>query len=184
METKRIKNKEMKKRNLLAGLIFLLSIVLSVLFYVYKDFFEGARSLGLLGIFLINAISSASLFLSGPAFLTVFAGGSLYSPVLVAIAGSVGSALGDMVGYLLGISGSKLLNHKLEKQLWFRAVKALFLRHATWALFFMAFIPNIFFDSIGILAGIMGFSPIRYLIIVIIARFLRFVLLADIGSRF
>lgn len=174
----------MNKKRLFAIVIFCLSIILSILFYVYRDFFEGARSLGLLGIFLINAISSASLFLSGPAFLTIFAGGSIYPPLLVALAGSVGSALGDMVGYLFGSSGSKLLNNRLEKQIWFRAIKTLFLRHATWALFFMAFIPNIFFDSIGILAGVMGFSPLRYLIIVVIGRFLRYLLLADVGSRF
>lgn len=174
----------MKGQKLFAAVIFSLSIILSILFYVYRDFFREAQSLGLFGIFLLNAISSASIFLSGPAFLTVFAGGSLYPPVLVALVGSLGSALGDMVGYMLGLSGRRLFFTHLEKHLWFRAVHTLFLRHATLVLLLMAFIPNLLFDSFGILAGVMGFSPVRYFIIIFIGRFLRYLLLADIGSLF
>lgn len=174
----------MNTQKVFAALIFSLSILFSVLFYLYRDFFREAQSLGLFGIFFLNAISSASLFLSGPAFLTVFAGGAIYSPFVVAFVGALGSAVGDMVGYLLGVSGRGLVYKGLQKHLWFRAIHTLFLRHATVVLFCMAFIPNIFFDSIGILAGIMGISPLRYFIVVLIGRFLRYLLLADLGSLF
>jgi membrane protein YqaA with SNARE-associated domain len=41
------------------------------------------------------------------------------------------------------------------------------------AMFFFAFIPNPIFDGIGIVAGLTGYSPLRFLIITFLGRFLR-----------
>ena len=56
------------KNKIFAGIIFFSSIILSIVFYVFKDFFKDATSVGLLGIFLINFVSSATFFVSAPAF--------------------------------------------------------------------------------------------------------------------
>ena len=98
-----------------AGLIFALSILLSIAFYVFGDFFKDSTSLGLIGLFIINLVSSASLFLPAQAFLTVSAGGNLSPPLLVALIASFGASLGDMVSYLFGSSGRKLTRERLER---------------------------------------------------------------------
>lgn len=168
----------------IAAVIFILSIILSIGFYIFRDFFKETVSLGLLGIFLANLVSSASVVPSGPAFLTVIAGSTIYPPILVAFIASFGSALGDIVGYLLGVSGRKLAIHKLHKKAWFITIERYFERFGVLFLFLFAFLPNPFFDSIGIIAGIFAYSPIKFFLIVFFGRFLRYLLLAHASSLF
>lgn len=164
-------------------LVFLLSLILSFSLFIFKDFFRDSKSLGLIGIFIINFVSSASFFVSGPAFLSIIAGGSLYNPVLVAFVSSVAATLGDMVGFLVGFSGRKIILEKLEKKFWFSVLEDYFKKYGGWMLFTFAFIPNPFFDAIGLIAGIFVFSPKRFVIIVTLGRFLRYLILAGIGAR-
>lgn len=172
----------MRSKKLLSLLIFLSSLFLSVGLIYFRDYFSEASHWGLLGIFIVNLISSASLFVSGPAFLTVIVGGSLYPPIIVAFVSAIGTTLGDLVGYGFGYAGRDLAREKLEKKILFRALESFFKAHATWILFFLAFIPNPFFDVVGLLAGVFGFSLRRFFAIVALARFLRDFLLAMIGS--
>lgn len=167
---------------LYAGVIFILSIGLSFAFFIFKDFFSQTLSLGLIGIFIINFVSNASFFLSGPAFLTVISGGNIYPPVLVALIASLGAAFGDMVGYLFGFMGATLAKQKLTKNRFIRFVELHFDKYGGIIIFVMALIPNFLFDAIGIIAGIFHYSPIRFFIVIFIGRFLRFWLLAQFGS--
>ncbi|HZJ18130.1 MAG TPA: VTT domain-containing protein [Patescibacteria group bacterium] len=164
-------------------LIFILSFVLSLSLFIFKDFFRDSKSLGLFGIFLINFVSNASFFVSGPAFLSVIAGGSLYNPILVALVSSVAATLGDMIGFLVGFSGRKIILEKLEKKFWFSVLEDYFKKYGGLMLFFLAFIPNPFFDAIGLVAGIFVYSPKKFIIIVTLGRFLRYLILAGIGAR-
>lgn len=173
----------MKKQKFIAISTAVLSIGLSVAFIIFKDLLKDASALGLFGIFLINAIASATLFVASPAFLTVFTGGSIYPPVLVALAGSLGSASGDILGFVLGSSGRKVLDHKLQKHFWLRVLESVFRKHANWILFLFAFIPNPIFDSIGILAGIFAVPLPRFFAIVFVGRFIRFLAFAYLGSK-
>lgn len=173
----------MNPKKLFLILIFVLSIVLSFSLFIFKDFFIQARSWGLLGIFVVNAVSNASFFVSGPAFLTVVAGGSLYNPFFVAIVSSLGSSVGEMVGYLFGLSGRKALNHRLNKKIWFIVLERYFHKYGGWILFFFAFIPNFIFDSFGVFAGVFAYSPWKFFLIVTLGRFIRFLILAILGSK-
>lgn len=172
----------MNKR--VAILVFILSLVLSIAFFYFRDFFKGAESLGLLGIFLINFVSNASFFVSGPAFLTVIAGGALYPPILVAIASSLGSAAGDVISFIVGFTGRHIINHKLNQKIWFRVLEDYFKKFGGIILFIFALIPNPFFDSIGLIAGIFHYNIWKYLLIVFVGRLIRFFLLATLGSHF
>lgn len=172
----------MTPKRLTAGVIFFLSIGLSILFFVSQDFFEESRSLGLLGIFLVNFVSGASFFVSAPAFLTVISGGSIYQPILVALISAMGATLGDMVNYLFGFSGRHLADHHLSKKKWFVFLEKHFKRHGTWILFLFALIPNPIFDAIGLIAGVFSYSPYKFFLIVVAGRFVRFWLLAKLGS--
>lgn len=173
----------MKNQKIIAIFTAILSLGLSVGFIVFKDYLKDASALGLLGIFLINAIASATLFVASPAFLTVFAGGSIYPPALVALVASFGSASGDILGFVLGFSGRKVLEHRLQKHFLFRVLEAIFKKHSSWIMFLFAFIPNPVFDSIGILAGIFAIPLPRFFAIVFVGRFLRFLAFAYLGSR-
>lgn len=161
---------------------FLLSIVLVGIAFFFHDKLSQFRSLGLIGIFLINLVGSATLFLPAPAIVSVVAGGNLYPPMAVALIAAVGSAIGDMVGYLFGISGKHVLLKK--KDTWYTFLTHHFKQYAPLIIFFGAFIPNPFFDAIGIFAGVFGYSPYKFLFWMFIGRLLRNILLAFAGSRF
>lgn len=169
---------------LLAGLILVLSLVLSFGFFIFRDYFRESQNLGLLGIFIINFISNASLFLSAPSFISIITGGTIYSPILVALVSSLGATLGDMVSYFIGISGRHLTHHKLKEKILFRVLDDLFKLHGGWITFILALIPNPFFDAIGLIAGVFAFSPLKFLIIVFIGRLIRFFILASLGAHF
>ena len=165
-----------------AASIFVLSIVLSIAFFVFKDFFKESTSLGLIGLFIINFVSNASFFVSAPTFLTVVAGGNLYSPVLVALASSLGATAGDAIGFAFGFAGHKLTKHKLEKKKWFRILEKHFKKHGNWLLFVFALIPNPIFDAIGLIAGIFAYPFFKFFFIVWLGRLIRYYLLASFGS--
>jgi membrane protein YqaA with SNARE-associated domain len=171
------------KNKIYAIAVFILSILLSAVFFIYRDFFKEASSLGLLGIFIINFVSSASFFVSGPAFLTIAAGGNLYSPILVALIAAIGACLGDMLGFIFGYSGRKLARKNLDRYKTIKFLEKHFNRHGAIIIFLLAIIPNPFFDAIGILAGVVNYSPFKFFAIMIVGRFLRYWLIAQFGSR-
>lgn len=172
------------KNKSFAVLIFISSILLSWTFYEYRDFFRHARSLGLLGLFIINFVSSAGFFVSGPAFLTIITGGGLYSPILVAVVAAFGACLGDMLGFLFGHSGRTLMKKSLDKHKIIKFLEKHFHRHGALIIFLIAIIPNPFFDAIGILAGIVNYPPGKFFVIMLIGRFIRYWALAQAGAHF
>lgn len=175
----------MKKKKLHKNhhLIFLASIALIVLSFVFRDHLAQFKSLGLFGIFLVNFLGNATVFLPAPAIAFVFVGGALYPITLVALVSAIGASLGDMIGFFLGHSGKHVLFGKGEHIL-YNVLKAYFKRFGDLIVFVFALIPNPFFDGIGIVAGAFSYSPIRFFIILFLGRLLRDLLLASLGASF
>lgn len=169
----------MNKKHILTFVFAVSIIVLSVYFQNQLIHF---KSLGLLGIFLINFLGNATIFLPAPAIATVVLGGVVYSPLVVAVVSSLGGSLGEMVGYVLGYSGRKLFikNHHIL----FIVARDIFKDYGTFIVLAVALIPNPFFDVIGIFAGIAHFSPVRFFTVLLIGRIIRNFLLAYFGSLF
>lgn len=88
--------------------VFGVAILVIALAVIFKDRLAELENLGLLGIMLINFLASATIFFPAPAIATVVVGGAVYNPLTVAVFSSFGSALGDIVGFLLGHSGKNL----------------------------------------------------------------------------
>lgn len=163
-------------------LIFLGSILLIVLAFLFRENLAQFRSFGLLGIFLINFFGSATILIPAPAIASVVAGGAVYPPVLVAVASSLGAALGDMVGFFLGHSGRKIFiknNHRF-----YILLSDLFHKFGGIAIFGFAFLPNPFFDIVGISAGVFSYPAFRFFVLLFAGRLLRNLLLASLGSLF
>ena len=180
----KIKNKNQMNKKAFFVFILILSLILSFGLFFFKDYLKDLQSLGLLGIFLINFFSSATFFISGPAFLTVIAGGFIYPPLLVALVSSLGASFGDMVSFFFGHSGRKLALHNLRKKIWFTVFEDLFRAYETIIIFLFAIVPNPFFDAVGLFAGIFGMNYFKFFIIMFIGRFARFILLAFLGNSF
>ena len=173
------KNKYFKGKYLF---LLLLSLLLVFAYFYYRDELEHLGSFGIFGIFLISALGSATLFVPGPTIATVIAGGIVYNPFLVAVVSAFGSALGDMLGYVLGHSGKHVFIGKHPN--WYFILKEAFHKSAFLAIIFMSIIPNPFFDAVGLVAGIFAYSPLKFFIYVCIGRFFRNLLLAYLGASF
>lgn len=159
---------------------FAASLILLVAAFLLRERLSDFKSLGLLGIFLINLLGNATLFLPAPAIASVIAGGLLYPAILVALAASLGASLGDMVGFFLGISGKALFIKNHHK--WYMLLQGVFKKYGGFIVFIVALIPNPFFDVIGILAGVFSFSFYRFFIPLFLGRLIRNLLLAHFGS--
>ncbi len=168
----------MKKTYLLTFVISLIIVYLAASFHGKLSEF---KSLGLLGIFIINLIGNATVFLPTPAIASVIAGGMLYPLILVAIVSALGAAIGDMVGFILGRSSKEILIKNHHR--WYIFLRDMFKTHGTLIILIFALIPNPFFDAVGILAGIFAFPPVYYFVLVFLGRFIRNILLANLGAH-
>lgn len=165
---------------------YIFTLILSVILIAVAFFFHQKlaefRSLGLFGIFLINLIGSATLFLPAPAIASVVAGGGIYPPLAVALLASLGASLGDMVGYLLGTSSKHILLENKEGYL--KILTFYFKKYGALVIVVLAFFPNPFFDAIGITAGVLGYPPKKFFLWMFVGRLARNIVLAYVGNRF
>ena len=158
------------------------SLGLIVLALIFREKLGAFRSLGLLGIFLANFLASATFFIPAPGIATVVAGGALYPPLLVGFAASLGAAIGDTIGFLIGVSGKRLLHSKQGKR--YGQMVALFKRFGGVLIFIFALIPNPVFDGVGFVAGTLGYPIAKFFLWLFLGRFVRNILLAYLGLSF
>ena len=145
-------------------LVFIASSAVTVLSFFYREEFIRFQSLGLFGIFLINFFDSATAFLG-------------------AIASAFGSALGDMMSFLVGHSGRKIFLLKSDERKIYNRLEHIFSKWGTVIIFVFALVPNPFFDVVGILAGASFYSPWRFFAILLLGRLVRDFLLAHLGAK-
>ena len=89
--------------------VIVLAIVLSISIFIFRDKLVTLQGYGFLGLFVLNILGSATIFLPTPLFLTAFVAGSIYNPILVAVVASAGSAIGELTGYLAGYGAEDIL---------------------------------------------------------------------------
>lgn len=109
---------------------------------------------GYLGIFLISLLGSMSIFFPIPYTVVLFTLGSIetFNPILIALASSIGSALGEFSGYLLGLGGRKIISEKGRRNVEF--LLKIFGRYGALAIFIFALTPlpdDLLFIPLGVM---------------------------------
>jgi len=119
-------------------------------------------SLGYFGIFLVSFAGSASIILPVPFFAMIFALGAVLNPWMIGVSAGLGSALGEITGYVIGKGGGDAIEKKHKK--FFDKGRKLF-EHD------QAFIAIILFaatplpdDILGIIAGMFDYDLRKFLI--------------------
>ena len=171
------------KTRLTIARILALLVVLAISVFVYsiRDKAPELAKYGYVGIFLLSMLSDATVLLPAPGILIVFAMGAVFNPVGVALAAGLGSAIGELSGYLVGFSGQAIVENRdtYEKIChWMEANKRL----SGLAITGLAFIPNPLFDLAGIAAGTLKMPVIRFLFYCAIGKILKMFLVAYAGS--
>lgn len=135
---------------------------------------------GYLGIFFLSFIGALSVIFPIPYTIVIYLMGSIIDPLLIAISGGLGSAFGELSGYVLGYFGRMLISEERRKKMDY--MLKIFDRYGVAAIFLFALTP-LPDDLLIIPLGIMRYNPIRFLIPCILGKTLMCLILS-LGGRF
>jgi membrane protein YqaA with SNARE-associated domain len=133
---------------------------------------------GYIGVFLISLISSLTIIFPIPYTLVLYALGSSLDPVLLAIASGLGSALGELSGYILGYYGQAIISEQMKRRMEF--MLKIFDRFGIFAIFLFALTP-LPDDLLFIPLGMMRYSLVKAIIPTFIGKLLMSFIIAYSG---
>jgi membrane protein DedA with SNARE-associated domain len=178
---KRQENKLLKRSAVLTNILRILSlfvvIALTVYIYSIRDRAQEFAAFGYPGVFLVALMANATIFLPAPGVAVVFAMGSIFHPLGVALAAGTGGALGELTGYLAGFSGQAVI----ERTDVYDRINPWVQKFGPWAILLLSAIPNPFFDIAGVAAGISKMPIGRFLFACWIGQLIKMALFAYAG---
>lgn len=149
------------------------------------EFFNGIWQLLLqysyFGVFLISFIGTASIIIPVPYTLIIFSLSltGQWDPILLTIAGGVGSAIGELTGYALGYFGRRIMSEERQRKMTF--LVKLFDRYGPLAIFVFALTP-LPDDLLFIPLGILRYKFYKAFIPALIGKVLMIFLLVNFGA--
>ena len=164
--------------NVLRVLAFVAVVAITIYVYDIRDHIRGFAGLGYPGIFLVALLANATVFLPAPGVAVVFAMGSIFHPLGVALAAGTGGTLGELSGFLAGFSGQAVI----ERTDIYTRVAPWIAKYGGWAILVFAAIPNPFFDIAGVAAGVSKMSVWRFLLFCWIGQVIKMGLFAFAGA--
>lgn len=160
--------------------IFAILSVIGITVYIYsiRDRVEDFVAYGYPGIFLIALMANATVFLPAPGVAIVFAMGSIFNPIGVALAAGTGGALGELSGYLAGFSGQAVV----ERTDVYNKISPWIKKYGGWTILVLSAIPNPFFDIAGIAAGMAKMKLWRFLLFCWVGQIIKMAMFAFAGT--
>lgn len=144
------------------------------------EFFEMlVMTYGYLGIFLISLISYASIIFPIPSAVFVFGAGAVLNPLLVGLIAAVGSAIGEISGYVLGLGGRKVIERKWKKSI--DNVEKMFQKYGGFLIIIVFGATPLPDDVVGIFAGTVRYPFKKYFIATLIGKLILNLVLAYSG---
>jgi membrane protein YqaA with SNARE-associated domain len=157
----------------------LLVIVLSLaIFFLPDEQIERLKALGYPGLFILAALSYATVFLPTPAGLVVFAMGAHLPPLGVAVAAGSGAAIGELTGYLAGYSGQAAV----ERTAAYQRLVGWMQRNGGLTIYLLATIPNPLVDLSGIAAGALRVPVYKFLFYCWLGQMTKMFAIASLGA--
>jgi len=133
---------------------------------------------GYLGLFAVCFVGS-SLIIPIPFQIIIFSFGAVLNPLLVGIVAAVGSTLGSMISYLLGLGGKEILEDKYNKQLTDLKKKLKKYGIFLWLIvIYTTPIPNVPF---AVLSGVVRYDFRKFVLAVLIGELILNLTLAFAG---
>jgi uncharacterized membrane protein YdjX (TVP38/TMEM64 family) len=157
-------------------LVFVLA--LTGLLVVYRNEVVKLQGYGYPGIFLFSVLANATIIIPMPGVIFTSAMGAIFNPWWVALAAGSGAAIGELSGYLAGLSGRDLIskNKTSDKvEFWVK-------RYGGLAIFLLAFIPNPLFDMAGITAGALKMPVYKFMVYLLLGKIAKMLVFALLGS--
>ena len=137
-----------------------------------------ARQFGYPGVFLISLVGAMSIVFPIPYTLVIYVLGGVLDPILVAVSGGLGSAVGEFSGYVFGYYGRAVLSEERRRKMDY--MMKVFHRYGFAAIFLFALTP-LPDDLLFIPLGIMRYRFIKAFIPAILGKMLMCFILAYSG---
>jgi membrane protein DedA with SNARE-associated domain len=139
------------RRRLWAARVAVVLILIGAVWFTvrYRDRFSEWARFGYPAIFLISALTNATLILPLPGLAVTTLAGGMFNPWIVGVVAGLGQAVGELSGYLAGYGGQTMaerLPRYAQIARWMR-------RYGPAVIFVLALVPNPLFDVAGIVAG-------------------------------
>lgn len=135
---------------------------------------------GYVGAFLISLVASATIILPAPGIAVVIAMSAALDPILLGIVAGVGSAIGELSGYVAGAGGRALVPEDRRGQM--ERLHALTNRYGVLVLGVLAAIPLPLFDFAGIVAGVLRINIAAFIAAVSVGKSIKYILLIWLGA--
>jgi membrane protein YqaA with SNARE-associated domain len=133
-------------------------------------------------VFVSTLVAGMAIMVPG-VNLVVFVAGRSMDPLLVALVGGFGSALGESTGYAGGRATRSLVGERRLESRWAKVVTSLVRRNAFLTILGLAFISVVLADVAGLVAGRVGYSYRKFFVATFLGKTLRFLLVAVLGNR-
>jgi len=164
--------------NALRALALMAVIGITLSIYSIRERVEEFASYGYLGIFVVALLANATVILPAPGVAVVFAMGSIFNPLAVALAAGSGGALGELTGYMAGFSGQAVV----ERSPTYNRILPWVQRYGAWIILVLSAIPNPFFDIAGIAAGVTKVPVWQFLLFCWVGQLIKMALFAFAGA--
>jgi len=133
-------------------------------------------------VFVVALLTAATIIFPLPATAVVAAAAAKWDPVIVALVAGTGAAIGELAGYYAGFFGGKVILK--ERRAGFGRAIDLMNRYGVWAISFVALIPVVLFDIVGLVAGALRLPVWKFLLATWVGRLARAFFEAYIGVGF
>ena len=181
---------ESLKRNRWLKVVFYLAILVGLSFglvylfqYIIAYFnisVERFATTAYLVIFVISLVSKASIIVPVPIFVAIMITAAQYwNPVLIALAASVGGALGEITGYYAGYLGKRIIH--LENAPGYDRLVGWMKRYGPWGIFLISLQPILPFDIAGLLAGASRLPLWKFLLPCWAGKFPKYIVICYFG---
>jgi membrane protein YqaA with SNARE-associated domain len=164
-----------KEIQLVLGIV---SIVLMIVAFLYRNKLGQFKKYGYLGIFLISAIGNMAI-LSPAAPMVAALGATIYHPVIVSFITTLGAVTGELLSYFIGSAGQTYI----PDSEWNTKITHFMKINGSITLFVLSVIPNPFFDVAGIAAGATNYPLWKFIVISFFGKWIKFGLFALMGKK-
>ena len=124
-------------------------VILSVVIFLFRDKLQNLGSVGYFGLFALCFLANSTVLLPAPSLMIAASAALILNPWLVALTASLGSALGEFVGYLFGHAGQDI-SPKFQRFLDKLNAKV---KNRSLLVFILALLPLPLFDVAGVYSG-------------------------------
>jgi membrane protein YqaA with SNARE-associated domain len=164
-----------KRRNWVSHIAALLAAVgITLGLILLRDQIKHLPVVGYPAVFLISLIGNATIILPTPSMAVVLGVSGALNPVAVGVIAGLGSALGEMTGYLAGVGGRAVIE---DRDLYNR-IEGWMRQRGLLVIFVLGLIPNPVFDVGGMIAGALKMPFWQFLLAAWAGKGLRLVIFA------